>query len=278
VARKSENTLTNELSALLKHTPIWVGPLLAAIVFCFFWFIIPLLIPKNDTGSGVISMLPPLLHLFAWLLAGLVLLLWVGAEISKLSNRRLLDKQDGIQSIRQLPWREFERLVAEAYRRKGYIAEVVGANSADGGMDIRLTRSDQKVLVQCKQWLAYTVGVTIVRELLGVVTAEKATCGIVVTSGKFTKDARSFAQTCDKIQLVDGPQLVALIRDVQRTTQGTSPQPPALPNSAPALSPQCPSCGSEMILRTARKGSNAGYQFWGCKKYPACRGTKPHSV
>jgi len=39
--------------------------------------------------------------------------------------------------------------------------------------------------------------------------------------------------------------------------------------------PNCPFCGSPMALRTAKKGSRAGSQFWGCAKYPACKGTKP---
>jgi len=33
----------------------------------------------------------------------------------------------------------------------------------------------------------------------------------------------------------------------------------------------CPACGAEMVLRTAKKGSNTGNQFWGCSKYPACK-------
>lgn len=37
-------------------------------------------------------------------------------------------------------------------------------------------------------------------------------------------------------------------------------------------SPPCPKCGSEMILRRAKKGANAGNQFWGCSNYPQCRG------
>lgn len=36
--------------------------------------------------------------------------------------------------------------------------------------------------------------------------------------------------------------------------------------------PSCPSCGNPMVLRTARKGKNAGKQFWGCSKYPECAG------
>jgi four helix bundle suffix protein len=39
--------------------------------------------------------------------------------------------------------------------------------------------------------------------------------------------------------------------------------------------PSCPSCGKPMALRTARKGRNAGKQFWGCTAYPACRATLP---
>jgi len=35
----------------------------------------------------------------------------------------------------------------------------------------------------------------------------------------------------------------------------------------------CPKCGSELILRVAKKGANAGNQFYGCKNYPKCRYT-----
>lgn len=37
----------------------------------------------------------------------------------------------------------------------------------------------------------------------------------------------------------------------------------------------CPSCGKPMVLRTARKGPNAGSRFWGCSGYPGCRATLP---
>lgn len=35
--------------------------------------------------------------------------------------------------------------------------------------------------------------------------------------------------------------------------------------------PTCPKCGQAMVLRRARKGANAGQQFWGCSGFPACR-------
>lgn len=33
----------------------------------------------------------------------------------------------------------------------------------------------------------------------------------------------------------------------------------------------CPKCGSELVLRTARNGANAGQKFYGCSGYPKCR-------
>lgn len=38
---------------------------------------------------------------------------------------------------------------------------------------------------------------------------------------------------------------------------------------------KCPECGSVMILRTAKKGQNAGGKFYGCSRYPKCKATVP---
>ncbi len=38
--------------------------------------------------------------------------------------------------------------------------------------------------------------------------------------------------------------------------------------------PICPDCGKPMRRRTARKGPNAGNEFWGCSAYPECRGIR----
>lgn len=36
--------------------------------------------------------------------------------------------------------------------------------------------------------------------------------------------------------------------------------------------PQCPRCSGPMVRRMAKSGENAGKEFWGCTKFPACRG------
>lgn len=38
--------------------------------------------------------------------------------------------------------------------------------------------------------------------------------------------------------------------------------------------PKCPTCNSDMVLRTAKKGANLGGQFWGCSKFPSCKGIR----
>lgn len=48
----------------------------------------------------------------------------------------------------------------------------------------------------------------------------------------------------------------------------------ARPQSVPGTN--CPRCGSRMILRTAYRGANAGSRFWGCPRFPRCKGTRPY--
>ncbi|WP_429231079.1 NERD domain-containing protein [Aeromonas veronii] len=38
------------------------------------------------------------------------------------------------------------------------------------------------------------------------------------------------------------------------------------------VTPSCPKCGGSMVSRVGKKGEKAGNTFWGCSRYPACRG------
>lgn len=174
-----------------------------------------------------------------------------------------------------MSWREFELLVGEAYSLQGYRVTETGGGGADGGVDLVLAKGGEKFFVQCKQWKAYKVGVDVVRELYGVMAAKGATGGFVVTSGRFTTDAKAFADGRN-VHLVDGTMLFALIKQVklpQATKQSTTPTPLQSDNPV-ASEPTCPQCGSRMVKRTARKGGNAGEEFWGCSKFPTCRGVR----
>jgi restriction system protein len=174
---------------------------------------------------------------------------------------RMLDSQESIKTVGALSWKEFEELVSEVFRRKGYFVLENPDLGADGGVDLRLRKDGKKIYVQCKHWKARQVGVKVVRELYGVMMDKHADEGVVVTYGTFTQEARDFVRG-KPISLVDGNKLIGLIGEVQK-----NPGVSIRENSQK----MCPKCGSEMILRTAKKGTHAGEKFWGCSKFPECR-------
>ena len=42
--------------------------------------------------------------------------------------------------------------------------------------------------------------------------------------------------------------------------------------------PNCPKCDSPMVKRTAKRGANAGSEFWGCSEFPRCRSIVPYEA
>ena len=53
--------------------------------------------------------------------------------------------------------------------------------------------------------------------------------------------------------------------------------PPSVAAAAAPAPPPCPTCGKEMVLRTAtRRGPHQGNRFWGCPDYPRCRGVRTY--
>lgn len=131
--------------------------------------------------------------------------------------------------------------------------------------------------MQCKQWKAFKVGVSVVRELYGVMAARGAAGGFVITSGHFTDEAQAFAAGRN-LKLLDGPALLQLIRAGRSAASQAAPvpiAPRAFAEAPAAQAPACPVCSKTMVRRVAQKGARAGSAFWGCMSYPGCRGTRP---
>lgn len=207
---------------------------------------------------------------FAWLLLAIC---WIGAICSFVVRRhrsQLLETQTGLDSLRTMNWRQFEMLVGEAFRRRGYRIEETGLGGADGGIDLRLSKEGKITLVQCKHWRSQRVDVKVAREMYGLLAHHGADAVKIVAIGDFTPDARRFAQG-KPIELIHGDALLTLIRDVQSPSHAAkNVAPPSV--SATATAPDCPTCGAPMVKRTNRRSHEA---FWGCPKYPSCRGTRP---
>lgn len=266
MARRSQSPL-EELLEALTDAPWWMSIVVGGLFYAILRFAFPAIWPDPKTMSGVFANMA---SQFAWLSVIFV----VPAIISVFRTarkRRMLDRQSGIESIRSLPWKQFEELLGEAYRRQGFAVIENPGKGADGGIDLTIRRGAETYLVQCKHWKTYRVGVKIVREMLGLVTAHGATGAIVVTSGVFTKEAVTFA-AAQRVDLVDGDDLARMIGAVQ-ATPAIAPAV-AVPTRAART---CPQCGKNLVLRTAKRGPNAGGEFWGCSGYPDCRHTEPVS-
>jgi restriction system protein len=248
MARKDESILN-----LVTSLPWPVGVSLAISAFVFLRFILPLFSSENPFLkhiSDLLATISPVIALMFLAAAGV-------SALRSLKRGRMLENQKDLDTLKQLNWKEFEQLVGEAFRRKGYfVLENPGAG-ADGGVDLRLRKNGKKVYVQ---W-ARRVGVNVIRELYGVMKDKGADEGIVATYGTFTPDARAFAK--DKpIQLMGGSSLIQMIRGVQSNQAA---------HGVKQESKICPACGSEMVVRVAKKGKHVGQRFWGCSSFPECR-------
>lgn len=198
----------------------------------------------------------------------------VGAAISAFKawrTRRLYDSQRGSPNLASLTWQEFERLVGEHFRQRGYDVHETGGPRPDGGIDLIVSQGRERYVVQCKHWKARQIDVSVVRELVGSITQSGATGGFLVTSGTITRPAQKLARDAG-IEVVDGPTLRADLTSRSSSPMGNVAQTPA--PEAPSATPSCPFCRDPMVIRTARRGRQAGQKFWGCSRFPSCRGTR----
>ena len=296
MARKRKTSGLEDALALVARLPWWAGVGLALISYVFLHRLAQ---PPSLTGltpgqmsAVVVGSVASGLATIGQFLIPLICL--VGALGSFLARRRRqtlasnVSQSTSADALDGMSWREFEMLVGEAFRLQGYRVTELGGSGPDGGIDLVLGKGSEKFLVQCKQWKAFKVGVTVVRELYGVMAAKGAAGGFVVTSGRFTDDATAFASGRN-IKLIDGRLLHGLLSQAKNNAGANQQASPETGNQTPsrfspqAISPQmpaqlatpvCPSCGSSMAKRKAMRGVNAGGEFWGCATYPACKGTR----
>lgn len=284
MARKRKTSPFEDMLDLVSLMPWWAGVAIAAIGYLVLHRIAaPVQVTAVQPGQIGNLITQTVFTSFASIGQYLVPLVGLAGAAMSLVRRKqrttlVVDvaQAQSANALDGMSWREFEMLVGEAYRLQGYRVTETGGGGADGGIDLALTKSSEKFLVQCKQWKAFKVGVDVVRELYGVMAAKGATGGFVVTSGRFTDDAKSFADGRN-VKLVDGPKLFAMIKQAKLSLTDTAQQPARTPQIAQpraAIEPICPQCGSGMVKRTARKGGNAGGEFWGCSKFPTCRGVR----
>ncbi|OED47203.1 hypothetical protein ACH42_03215 [Endozoicomonas sp. (ex Bugula neritina AB1)] len=173
--------------------------------------------------------------------------------------------------LQEIDWKRYEILCRDYFQAKGFQARLTDVG-ADGGVDVILSRFNDKgkavtVYVQCKAWSQQKVGVQAVRELYGVMAADKVPIGIFMATSDFTNDAKAFAED-KKLQLISGQRFIELIGKLPTEMQE---QLSKTALSGDYRTPTCPSCDVKMVIRTTSKGKNSGVKFWGCRNYPKCK-------
>jgi hypothetical protein len=170
--------------------------------------------------------------------------------------------------LRHLEWRRFEELCAAYFETLGFTASVARTR-ADGAANITLRVEGAEtvsVLVHCRAWSAYPVGLKPLQELHAGMAPAGVGEAVLVTSGRFTQPAADFAAK-HKIELLDGARLLAEFA-------GLVPEKALallkLATKGDFLTPTCPECSIKMI---SRKSTGEGRAFWGCVNYPGCKQT-----
>jgi len=173
-----------------------------------------------------------------------------------------------VERLRSIDWFQFEKLVAALFQNLGYSVSRRGGAKPDGDVDLLIQDGAEQVAVQCKHWQTWNVGVQAVREFLGALTDAGLKKGIFVTLRGCAEDAQKLAEK-HGVEILNETGLAKLLESMKA---GANPEILAILNDTRK---HCPRCESEMVLRTATKGANAGCQFWGCSTYPQCRYTLP---
>ena len=80
----------------------------------------------------------------------------------------------------------------------------------------------------------------------------------------------------ERLQAEANLELLGISKPYKSQTYNPSPARPTTPPPVfRSATPTCPQCGSAMVRRVARRGSNRGKSFWGCPRFPRCKGTRP---
>lgn len=155
-----------------------------------------------------------------WMLVvvGLLALIAVLLLVNTLQRRRQLQRAAEISPnpmlvpLNRLTWQQFELLVSQAFRHRGYLVGSEGKRAADGAGNLVLRKSGEYFLVHCLEWRSPSVEVATARELHNQIRARHAAGGFIVTTGQFTRETLAFASGRN-LQLIDGATLREMLND-----------------------------------------------------------------
>ncbi|MDQ8209303.1 restriction endonuclease [Coraliomargarita sp. SDUM461003] len=168
-----------------------------------------------------------------------------------------------LKYMSEIDWYQFEKFCASILEAEGFTVARKGGASPDGGVDLIVQKNQTRTLIQCKHWRTWKIREPVIRQLLGSMIDFEVNKAAVFFSGHSTEPAMDFAAK-HGIGLVNGEALAERALNALSTEQ--------LNQILKCKEHHCPKCDSLMVWRTGDFKP-----FWGCSRFPKCRGTLKHS-
>lgn len=117
--------------------------------------------------------------------------------VTEINDQLLYELSQNPKELYDLSPYNFERVIARMFEKKGFTVKMT-PQTRDGGKDIFIAKNDLcsfLFYVECKKYAPNQhVGIDVIQRLYGVISAEKATGGIIATTSYFTKPAKYYIQ------------------------------------------------------------------------------------
>lgn len=129
----------------------------------------------------------------------------------KVKDKEKIASEDALEKISP---HEFEDLIGKLYGKMGFNIKLT-PQAKDKGVDVYAKHTSEAgteyLAIQCKHYPRGVVGVEHARALYGVIQSQQnITKGVLITSGRFSKDCKEFAED-KRIELFDGVYLRGLL-------------------------------------------------------------------
>jgi restriction system protein len=222
----------------ISHHPGWVALLFASLLY-----VLPrpvgdqamgTALSIQDIGDALTAKVLPAFMAAAPYIPAALALIGLALLVARRLRRHALHLavlQDATgTALREMPLKDFERLVRRGFRRQGYRVLKHKGGSPGGELDLDLTRDGDRYVVQCGHWREWQVGVDAVQELPDLVNERAADGAFMVTSGEFTHAAERFAQGT-RIELVDIHRLREMVCGEGKPKYRLGPKAPKQPRA-----------------------------------------------
>lgn len=150
--------------------------------------------------------------------------------------------------LRAIEWQRFEGVCAALFRQDGYVPRV-NSNGPAGGAEIwlhlPLSMAQPARIVLCKHMSEVPIDTTTVTQFRSVLDKAKVASGAIVTSGRFSDEAKQLARS-NHIAPVDSVNLLSVIL---RRSEAQQRELLTVATQGEYWRPTCPKCTTKMSAR-----------------------------